>query len=43
MVGSSVGLMNLEDSHLVDAQGTQTAERVGIGGAQGGAVTDHFY
>ena len=43
MVGSLAGLMNLEDSHLVDAQGTQTAERVGIGGAQGGAVTDHFY
>ena len=40
-MGSSVGLMNLEDSHLVAV--TQTAERVGIGGAQGGAVTDHFY
>ena len=33
LAGSSVGLMNLEDSHLVDTQGTQTAERVGIGGA----------
>ena len=42
-MGSSVGLMNLKDSHLVDAQGTQTAERVGIGGAQGGVVTNHFY